>query len=113
MLLRRRRVRRLAFDRHQKSRRSRLGQKRQRNLQSETGDHCGHKHMSRFDPELIVAFSIILHAPERALAPLSQVLDIEPPTFLGWMIGVDPLLTRLRGRPEFTALLMRLAERAA
>ena len=63
---------------------------------------------------LVAAADAALHeAPERAFAPLSQVLDIEPPTFLGWMIGVDPLLTRLRGRPEFTALLARLAHRAA
>jgi DNA-binding winged helix-turn-helix (wHTH) protein/Flp pilus assembly protein TadD len=62
---------------------------------------------------LVAAADAALHdASERALVPLGQLLDIEPATFLGWAIGVDPLLTRLRGRPEFAALLARVAARA-
>jgi DNA-binding winged helix-turn-helix (wHTH) protein/Tfp pilus assembly protein PilF len=49
---------------------------------------------------------------DRAVAKLSELLDIEPPSFLGWTIPIEPFLNPLRDRNRLAPLLARLAARA-
>jgi adenylate cyclase len=49
---------------------------------------------------------------DRALALLNDLIDLAPPSVLGWTIPIEPMLLALHGHPGFAALLRRLAERA-
>jgi TolB-like protein len=51
--------------------------------------------------------------PSRALARLTDLLALDPPSFIGWTIPIDPCFGPLEGHDGFAALLARLAERAA
>jgi DNA-binding winged helix-turn-helix (wHTH) protein/tetratricopeptide (TPR) repeat protein len=47
-----------------------------------------------------------------AIGHLERLLSIEPPTFVGWPLPVDPFLRPLADHPRFPAVLARLADRA-
>jgi DNA-binding winged helix-turn-helix (wHTH) protein/tetratricopeptide (TPR) repeat protein len=47
-----------------------------------------------------------------AIGTLDRLMAEAPPGFAGWTLGIEPLLASLRGDPAFTAVLVRLAERA-
>ena len=49
----------------------------------------------------------------RALAHLTEMVALQPPSFIGWTIPIDPCFEMLRGDERFERLLARLAERAA
>lgn len=48
-----------------------------------------------------------------ATAALGRLLDIAPSSYLGWTIPADPAFLSFHGEAAFTAVLARLAERAA
>lgn len=50
--------------------------------------------------------------PKQALAHLGSMIDLDPPSYIGWTIPIDPFLRPLRGEAAFGALLARLADRA-
>lgn len=49
---------------------------------------------------------------QKALATLSEMTALEPPSFIGWTIPIDPSFETLRQEPGFISLIGRLAERA-
>ena len=49
---------------------------------------------------------------EPALAQLDSLLDIGPPSHLGWSMPLEPALRPLHGHPGFARTLARLADRA-
>jgi DNA-binding winged helix-turn-helix (wHTH) protein/tetratricopeptide (TPR) repeat protein len=51
-------------------------------------------------------------ALDAALRALQELLREAPPGFAGWSLAIDPLFTPLHERPEFDAVLRRLADRA-
>jgi len=50
--------------------------------------------------------------PAGAVTHLTRLLDVDPPSFLGWTIPIEPVFGRLKADPGFARVLARLAERA-
>jgi DNA-binding winged helix-turn-helix (wHTH) protein/tetratricopeptide (TPR) repeat protein len=50
--------------------------------------------------------------PVDAVSALHRLLEKADLSFAGWTIPVEPLLEKLKGRPDYQAVLSRLAERA-
>jgi DNA-binding winged helix-turn-helix (wHTH) protein/tetratricopeptide (TPR) repeat protein len=50
--------------------------------------------------------------PDDAVAALHRLLEKADLSFAGWTIPVEPLLDKLKGRPDFQQVLSRLTERA-
>jgi DNA-binding winged helix-turn-helix (wHTH) protein/Flp pilus assembly protein TadD len=50
--------------------------------------------------------------PDDAVSALRRLLEKAELSFAGWTTPVEPLLEKLRGRPDYQAVLSRLADRA-